>query len=246
MAHIHKWGKNSAVGTGAKEIIAESPATADPFQLADNDTLQIVSDDAADQMGFFVSGGLWKDGNGDWVERRDSIVLNGLTPVDLNQDLIRVSRFWVPSTNTGNIYVCNSTATFASGVPEDDTDILAVIAAGRLQSECAFWTIPAGYGENWFLWTWHFASKRLAAATPREVDVDLWFARPGESFRIADPDAMVSSGSSRGKVEYDLAFPDKDGLPPHTDIKIDAQASTECVVVAGLTMANRPRIKWSD
>jgi hypothetical protein len=132
-------GYNANVGT-AKEVVRIASLPGLYPYLTSNTTLSVVSTDVDDDGDPVDTGartvtiiGLYDDGSGNWLDRTDTVTMNGTTPVNTNVQFIRVNEFRVvtagsSASNEGNITLSNgatvmATIAFAAGSGEGRAQI---------------------------------------------------------------------------------------------------------------------------
>ena len=145
---IHKFGKNDAIGT-AFTLISIGGTYPTP---AANVALQIVSDDAADDIastgarkvtiqGLTFSGGLL-------IPAEEEVEMDGLTPVALTIEYARIFRAWI---SESGVYVGPGTVSSPGTITIDevvggaDWLVIAEFATGNSagQSQTALYTTPS-------------------------------------------------------------------------------------------------------
>lgn len=157
--------------------------------------------------------------DGDYVEHREIILLNGTTVVPtVNLDIFRINSFRVIATGANAIPTGNLTIRHI-----DNTPVYSFITAGFTRARNAMYTVPAG--KVLFVTNLEFgngttgkASLEFARVTTRaNVDPMTKFKTDGIFFPFSD---IVCQNST---VPVTLAMPTK--LPAGTDIKISYIAS---------------------
>ena len=219
---IHKFGNNNNIDTAdVPEDVWDGGGTYPFPAVAAAST--IVSDAAADAAG--LAGALTVRIFGidtNWADVTEDIGMNGVTPVALSNEYLRVHRAYVltagtDETNAGNITIAVGGTT------------CAVISAGQGQTLMSIFSTAAG--ETWQMLSL-FAS--VAGKTAAKAEVALQFRTDGSAWRTQ----MLSQVSDTATIDY--TFPVPIVVAPKTDIRVrvlDVAANdTEISATFGLVM----------
>jgi len=176
---VHKFGANDEVGTTMEPITISgfyrTPTTAT--------SLEILSDDADDTAAgtgarkVFIQG---LNGSGDQIS--ETVTLSGTTPVPLQNDYLRVYRFYVVESGT----YATQTATSQQGIitireaggGQTWSQLNVVKGLGVGQSEIGAYTVPKGYN-CWLL--------RKVMAVDSNKQVNLYFFQRQEINKTSAP-----------------------------------------------------------
>ena len=115
----------------------------EPIYDTSNTSLYAVSTNALDSQEIMIYG-LQQDVNGNWNEISTTVQLNGVTPVLINNQFVRVLKV---SNNNGTTLAGNVYITKANKLPLLDTDIniRAKINVGEDSTLMAMYTVPSGH-----------------------------------------------------------------------------------------------------
>lgn len=145
---IHKFGRNSAIGTSF------TPITQSGFYRTptSNTALEIVSASADDNATGIGARTVYYEGlkevAGELVITTNTVTMNGLTPVTLPDSLIRLYRWYVATSGT---YATQSSASHQGQLTIQESgggDIWSTIEANGIlkgQSQIGCYTVPSGY-----------------------------------------------------------------------------------------------------
>jgi hypothetical protein len=189
----------------------------------------ISSEDAGDDQVLEIQG---LDTN--WDLTVQEVTLNGQSRVALGTDLIRVFRMKNLGTtdNAGHVF-CFVNSAITSGVPDDATQIRAIMHPGNNQTLMAVFSIPngkTGYLTNFYLST-HGASRtatynihllmRTNVATPSGLGI----------FQLKHTGSVIEDGTSHWNYAYQVP----EQIAAKTDIEIQCDVLGTAVTAASVS-----------
>ncbi len=217
-SHVHKYGRNPAIATGAFEAIWNGGGLYTGHPTGAAETMEIFSGSTADN-GATATGALTVTIqhllDGDKNEMPDvTVTLNGQTPVSLGaQTYSRSTRLKVVTTGSGGSNAGALTLRHTSTT----ANIFAVMPIGYNKTMIVAYTVPAGIQGFFTGWFAAWAKKQDGFGNVR-----LAWRPDGEVFQVEEEFTLDSSGSSYILRKYDIP---KGPLLPKTDIVITADVS---------------------
>lgn len=218
VGHVHKYGRNPAIATGAFEAIWNGGGLYTGHPTGAAEAMEIFSSSTADN-GATATGALTVTIqhllDGDKNQMPDvTVTLNGQTPVSLGvQTYSRASRLKVITAgSTGaneGLLTLRHTSTTAN--------IFAVMPIGYNKTMIVAYTVPAGIQGFFTGWFASWAKKQDGFSNVR-----LTWRPDGEVFQVEEEFTLDSAGSSYILRKYDVP---KGPLLPKTDIVIIADVS---------------------
>lgn len=191
----HKFGKAPdfdptdgfvTVWDGAEDGSAHEQMLYQYSTTADIDS--VSSSDAGDAVSMTVEG---LDANWEYVTQ--SVTLNGQTRVALSTDLVRSFRMEnTGSTDLAGTAYCYVNSSITLGVPDDSTQIRAIIDNGNNKTLMSLYTVPdgsTGCMRSWFAGT--------AGAVKTSVhEIQIRARKFGSVFTVEHDTAIVANGTS--------------------------------------------------
>jgi hypothetical protein len=150
-SHVHKYGFNSAVGTGDDTIWFQQGDYTWSSAAVKLKISSSSANDDGDPAGTGANTVTVEGLDGNYAEISETVTLDGTTPVETTATFLRTHRMFVATagtglTNAGVIYAADTGDTYGTpGVPDTATGIRSTIGAGEGQTLQAFYTVPAGY-----------------------------------------------------------------------------------------------------
>jgi hypothetical protein len=199
---IHKFGNNPKIDTATvpEDIWDGSLAYPFPAVAAAGTIVSDSGDDATGGTGAKTVRVMGVDAN--WADISEDIGLNGVTPVALANEYLRIYRAYVitvgtEETNAGNIAIAVGGTTIAQ------------ISAGQGQTLMAIFTTAAG--ETWQMLSWYAA---ISGKTAAKAEVALQTRTFGGAWRTK----MLTQVSETSPLDY--TFPVPFIIAPKTDIRV--------------------------
>jgi len=163
--------------------------------MATASTLYISSTDAGDDQVYEIQG---LDAN--WESQIVEATVSGLSFVPLSGTWLRVFRVknLGATDNAGVIHVSDDntdTAGGANGIPDDVTNVKAMIAIGNNQTLMAIYTIPTGCTGYMSQWV-------ISAPKGDDVEATLWVRPNGGVFQLKDHHHIYQSKEPREFKPY--------------------------------------------
>lgn len=189
-----------------------------------NSITHFASASAGDNQQLTVEGHTISGSNFTFVVQ--TVTLNGQTKTALTTPLARCTRVAnIGSTNlTGPVYVAED-VTFTSGVPQTDSAIHAIIAAGSQQTQKA---ATAFSSQDYGLITEMNASVARGSGSVN-VDVFLEIREFGKIFRPVLDFTIRTAGSSNEQITLDPYII----VPKNADVRMTATSDTNNTIVSG-------------
>lgn len=225
-AAVNKFGHNPEVltGTDPEDIWAGGGMYA--FYPTTAQTVQAVSDSAEDGVGGTGALAIQVYGLGtDWTLQDETVVMDGVTPVVLQNQYIRMFRTVVLTAGTNDTNVGNILIGVAGG------DVGIYVAADDGQTQQGIYTVPAGY-TAFFLKGYTAISK--GGGSQAVAAQFKWRARPNNgtngAWATKGQIECVSSGSGTWQYEYGVP---SGPIPEKTDVRLECTEVTATVGVVG-------------
>lgn len=218
---IEKFGENPSITTSTDPADIWDGGGLYNFSTdADIDRLS-SSDDGDTQL--IVIYGL--DSN--WEESIQFITLTGQTPTPLTTSLIRVYRMINLGTTdiAGDVY-CFVNGAVSLGIPDDLSDVRAMIRNGNNQTLMAIYTIPGN--KTGYLYSGYIS---LSRSSPSSASAEFTArARPyGGVFSVKARTTCISTGNS----SWERNYPFPAALPPRTDILLRCEVVSASIGASG-------------
>lgn len=214
---IHKFGNAPDFGEGDGEVdIWDGSNDADIAQMtyfyssiADIDT--ISSSNSNDTTEIEIIGL-----NSNYEEITQTITLNGQNKVTLTTPLLRVFRMKnIGSVDLlGNIYIYPDTA-ITAGVPDDTSNVRAIINNSNNQTEMAIYTVPAG--KTGYMRSFYATTAGASKDTNYIIKLK---QRPfGQVFQLKHRSSLADNGTSN----FNHKYYEPEVIPEKSDVVITAE-----------------------
>ena len=214
--HVNKYGKREAIGA-TEEIINDLGGV---YTYSTTNNIDTVSSSSAADTQSVIFEGLYEDASGDWVEKTQTIVLTGQTPVLLPQGLIRIFRAYNDDNTdfVGDIYASINGATIVAGIPTIATEIRLKIVIGRNQTLMAQYTVPSMSRNNKRISFGYLVFGKASTSSGKDLDLTFYIRLKDKVFRVAHNADMFSAN-------YDYFFIVPLPIPAQSDLEVRAVSS---------------------
>lgn len=198
---VNKFGTNSDIDTATvPEDIWEGGGPYTGF-ASNAETLQVFSSSASDTsagVGLRTLRITGLDSNYNVIS--ETVTLNGVTPVTTSQSFLRAhtATGLTGDANVGDITIRQSTTT---------TNVMLTMLAGRAQSNCSAYTIPAGYTAYM-----RFLHVSVRGSVTASLDGYIWTRTFGQIFRSRRPFTSTSSYRLQDYIYGGLSFSEKSDI----------------------------------
>lgn len=235
---LNKFGRTRNADASTRTTIAEflGAAISETF-VTTNAIDGIVSDGAMDaDTGLVTVEGHTIDSSGNLTFVVQNATLTGQTKSTLATPLARCTRlyrtagtFASPATAlVGNVYAyASSGVTLSAGVPQTDSSVKCMIAAGEQQSQKAATSISS---TDYWLVTEISASALRATGAGAKVDVELEFRTLGGVWRPAGATLSLRTDTTAWQS---LLFTPYRIIPANSDVRLVAVSSLSDTYVSG-------------
>ncbi len=176
------------------------------------------------------------DTNFEWTVQ--IAILNGQTKVVLTTPLIRIHRMQnvSPTDIAGLAYCYVNGAPITAGVPDNASDVRAMINDGNNITEMTQFTTPVGFRS--FLVNTFVNIGSATGGVVKQADVEFRFRAFGTSFILAGKSSVANDGN--GNINTPLIIPPE--LPPKGDVvwRVSDVSANNTTINAGFTILMIP------